>query len=59
MAEPYELTAYDAARRIRDEELSPVTLLESLLQRIDLLEPKVQAWVTLDRAGALAAARQL
>ncbi|MBI3328528.1 MAG: hypothetical protein HYZ81_17730 [Nitrospinae bacterium] len=59
MAEPYELTAYDAARRIRQRELSPVTLVESLLQRIDQLEPKVQAWVTLDRAGALAAARQL
>ncbi|MBI3301536.1 MAG: amidase, partial [Deltaproteobacteria bacterium] len=59
MAELYELTAYDAARRIRQRELSPVTLIESLLQRIDLLEPKLQAWVTLDRAGALAAARQL
>jgi aspartyl-tRNA(Asn)/glutamyl-tRNA(Gln) amidotransferase subunit A len=36
-----------------------VTLVESLLQRIDLLEPQVQAWVTLDRTGALATARQL
>jgi aspartyl-tRNA(Asn)/glutamyl-tRNA(Gln) amidotransferase subunit A len=59
MTEPYELTAEEAARRIRRGELSPVALVEALLARIDRLEPKVQAWVTLDRAGALAAARQL
>lgn len=59
MAEPYELTAYDAASLIRQRQLSPVTLVESLLQRIDLLEPKVQAWVTLDRAGALDTAQHL
>ncbi len=59
MAKPYELTAYEAARRIRQRELSPVMLVESLLQRIDRLEPEAHAWVTLDRAGVLAAARQL
>ena len=59
MAEPYELTASDAARCIRQRELSPVVLVESLLHRIDRLEPQVQAWVTIDRAGALATARQL
>jgi aspartyl-tRNA(Asn)/glutamyl-tRNA(Gln) amidotransferase subunit A len=59
MAELYDLTAYQAARGIRQGELSPVTLLEALLQRIDGLEPQVQAWVTLDRAGALATAREL
>src|SRR5687767_2947228 len=59
MAEPYELTAYDAASLIRQRQLSPVVLVESLLQRIDLLEPKVEAWVTLDRAGALDTARHL
>ncbi len=59
MAEPYELTASESARRIRQRELSPVVLVESLLHRIDRLEPQVQAWVTIDRAGALATARQL
>jgi aspartyl-tRNA(Asn)/glutamyl-tRNA(Gln) amidotransferase subunit A len=34
-------------------------LVAALLQHIDRLEPKVQAWVTLDRSGALAAAQQL
>jgi aspartyl-tRNA(Asn)/glutamyl-tRNA(Gln) amidotransferase subunit A len=59
MAELYDLTAHEAARSIRQGELSPVMLVEALLQRIDGLEPQVQAWVTLDRAGALATARQL
>lgn len=59
MAEPYELTTYDAASLIRQHDLSPVTLVESLLERIDLIEPQVRAWVTLDRYGALAIARQL
>lgn len=59
MSEPYDLTAFDAAQLIRQRQLSPVTLVESLLQRIDRLEPQIQAWVTLDRAKALAAAKQL
>src|SRR6266545_4091901 len=59
MPELAELTAYEAALRIRRRELSPVALVESLLRRIDQLEPKVQAWVTVDRAGALTMARHL
>jgi Asp-tRNA(Asn)/Glu-tRNA(Gln) amidotransferase A subunit family amidase len=59
MAELYELTAFEAAQRIRQRDVSPVALVESLLQHIDALEPKVQAWVTIDRAGALSAAQQL
>jgi aspartyl-tRNA(Asn)/glutamyl-tRNA(Gln) amidotransferase subunit A len=59
MAELYELTAHEAAERIRRGQLSPVALVESLLHRIDALEPKIQAWVTVDRAGAMATARQL
>jgi aspartyl-tRNA(Asn)/glutamyl-tRNA(Gln) amidotransferase subunit A len=59
MPELAELTAYEAALRIRQRELSPLDLVESLLRRIDQLEPKVQAWVTIDRAGALATAQHL
>jgi aspartyl-tRNA(Asn)/glutamyl-tRNA(Gln) amidotransferase subunit A len=54
-----ELTAAEAAHLIRQRELSPIALVEALLQQIDRLEPEVQAWVTLDRAGALAAAEEL
>src|ERR671924_754577 len=59
MPEVTELTAAEIAQQVRQRELSPVTLVESLLQHIDRLEPRVQAWVTLDRSGALATARQL
>src|SRR5919198_2908962 len=59
MPELHELTAYEAARRIQQRELSPVALVEALLQQIDRLEPKGQAWVTLNRSGALAMAKQL
>ncbi|MBM3943266.1 MAG: amidase [SAR202 cluster bacterium] len=58
MLQPYDLTAAEAARQIRARELSPVALVESLLARIDALEPKLKAWVRVDREGALAEARQ-
>ncbi|NOT54074.1 MAG: amidase [Deltaproteobacteria bacterium] len=58
MAAPYTLTLTAAAEHIRTRQLSPVDLVRSCLQRIDQLEPRVQAWVTVDRDGALAAARR-
>jgi aspartyl-tRNA(Asn)/glutamyl-tRNA(Gln) amidotransferase subunit A len=59
MPELSELTATEAALRIRQRDLSPMGLVEALLQQIDRIEPEVQAWVTLDRSGALATAQQL
>ncbi len=53
----HELTAARAAELIRRREISPVELAEALLSRIDALDGEVRAWVTLDRDGALAAAR--
>ncbi len=58
MAEPYALGIADAARQIREKQLSPVTLAQSLLRRIDDLEPALQAWVTIDREEVLNAAQQ-
>ena len=58
MSQPYELTATEAARRIRDRQLSPVDLVESLLSRIDSLEPRLNAWVYLDREAVLSDAEQ-
>jgi aspartyl-tRNA(Asn)/glutamyl-tRNA(Gln) amidotransferase subunit A len=55
----HELTAYEMAQGVRQRECSPVALVDALLQQIDRLEPKIEAWVTLDRAGALAAAKRL
>src|SRR5450756_108063 len=56
--ELYELTAAQAAEQIRRRELSPVELVEALLKRIDALEPDLLAWETVDREGALTAARK-
>ncbi len=58
MPELYELSAAEAAAQIRQGSLSPVALVESLLARIDALDGDLQAWATVDREGALAAARQ-
>lgn len=56
MPEPFELTVGEAARAIRQGELTPVALLESLLARVDALEPSLLAWVYLDREALLAEA---
>lgn len=58
MTTPHTLTIAAAAEQIRARRLSPVELVRSCLQRIDQLEPRLQAWVTIDRDGALAAAQQ-
>lgn len=55
---PCELGAADAARAIRHKELSPVDLLEAVLERIDAVDAKVQAWARIDRAGARATAQR-
>ena len=58
MPQPHELTVAQAALGIREGRLSPVELMESLLGRIDRLEPRLKAWVYLDREAALAEAEQ-
>jgi aspartyl-tRNA(Asn)/glutamyl-tRNA(Gln) amidotransferase subunit A len=47
-----------AADDIRSGRLSPVDLLESCLERLDRLEPRLHAWVLLDRDGARAEAER-
>ena len=58
MPEPYELSVVEAAAQIREGTLSPVTLAESLLARIDALDGDLQAWVTIDRDAVLATAQE-
>src|SRR5229473_3280339 len=53
----HDLTAAQAARLIRARQVSPVELVEQLLARAAELDPRVQAWVSLDAERALAAAR--
>jgi aspartyl-tRNA(Asn)/glutamyl-tRNA(Gln) amidotransferase subunit A len=58
MPAPYALSIAAAAEHIRTRQLLPVDLVNSCLARIDQLEPQLQAWITVDREGALAAARK-
>ncbi|TWA91940.1 Asp-tRNA(Asn)/Glu-tRNA(Gln) amidotransferase A subunit family amidase [Azospirillum brasilense] len=56
--EPFELTASEAARAIRDGRLTSEALVRSCLERIEARDPEVRAWITVDPALALAAARE-
>ncbi|KOG86904.1 amidase [Streptomyces varsoviensis] len=56
--QPYELTLADAARRIRARELSPVELVDSVLDRIGTVDPHVGAYVAVTAEHARAAARE-
>jgi aspartyl-tRNA(Asn)/glutamyl-tRNA(Gln) amidotransferase subunit A len=53
------LTIGDAAKRIRSGELTPSSMLEICLARIDRYELKVKAWVYIDRERARREAEQL
>ncbi len=55
----HDETIHGTAEQIRARQKSCVDVLEACLERIDRLEPRVQAWVRVDRAGARASARQL
>jgi Asp-tRNA(Asn)/Glu-tRNA(Gln) amidotransferase A subunit family amidase len=52
-------TIHDASQQIRQGKLSPVELLDTCLKQIDRLEPRVKAWVIVDRDGAREQARRL
>jgi len=57
VAEPFELTASQVAAAIRAGRLSPVELVDSLLDRISRLDTAVHAWVRVDAERARAEAR--
>ena len=59
MTAPFELSVVEQAAAIRDGRLTALGLIESCLERIDASEGDIQAWVTIDRSGALDAARRL
>lgn len=50
---PEDLTLTDAASQVRSGKLSPLEYTRALLNRIDRLESRIEAWVTLDRDAAL------
>jgi aspartyl-tRNA(Asn)/glutamyl-tRNA(Gln) amidotransferase subunit A len=57
MSDLHWLTAAEAADAIRARELSPVELTRALLDRIDRLDPKLNAFIRLDGDAAIAAAK--
>ena len=56
-SELHELTATEAQAAVAQALLSPSELVAALHRRIDEVDPKVQAWETVDRPGALQAAQ--
>ena len=58
MPEPYALSLVEMVARIGRKKLSPMALAESILKRIDSVEPGIQAWVNLDRESVLKEARR-
>ncbi len=50
--QPYELTVADAAEAIRTRQVSPVELVDSVLERIEQVQPRLRAYaaVTADHA---------
>jgi aspartyl-tRNA(Asn)/glutamyl-tRNA(Gln) amidotransferase subunit A len=59
MTEPWRLGVAEAARAIAARRISSAALVESLLARIERVEPELQAWARVDAENALAAARAL
>jgi aspartyl-tRNA(Asn)/glutamyl-tRNA(Gln) amidotransferase subunit A len=54
--QPFELSLTEASRAVRERELSPVELTESVLARISAVEGRLGAYVTVAADAALAAA---
>jgi len=52
------MTLQEAKNRLAAKEITSVQLVEAVLARIDTVEDRIKAYLTLDRDGALAAAEQ-
>lgn len=58
MPELYRLSLGEMSKLIREKKISPMDLVTTHLQRIEALEPKIKAWITIDREKVLEQARQ-
>jgi aspartyl-tRNA(Asn)/glutamyl-tRNA(Gln) amidotransferase subunit A len=54
-----ELTACDVARRVRSGETSCVEITQSVLDRIEAVEPTLNAYISVDGEGALTRAKSI
>jgi aspartyl-tRNA(Asn)/glutamyl-tRNA(Gln) amidotransferase subunit A len=57
--ELHNLTIAEASELIKSKTISPVDLTKAYLQRIELLDPQVQAWVTVIDEEAIDTAKKL
>lgn len=55
--QPYQLTALQAAEQIRTKQLSPVELVDSVLQRIDAVDGRLHAFASVTAQQATEAAK--
>lgn len=56
--QPWQMTATDLVALVKSRRLSPVEIVQSVLARIDEMEPKLNAFTRLDAEGAMASARE-
>jgi Asp-tRNA(Asn)/Glu-tRNA(Gln) amidotransferase A subunit family amidase len=54
---PYQHTLKEIGEGFRDGSLTPSSLTESLLDRIEKIEPIIEAWVTVDKEAVMEQAR--
>jgi len=54
--EIHELSAYELAKLIRSKKISPVDVINSLLARISDINPKLNAFITIDSGNAIKSA---
>lgn len=57
MTPPHWLSAVEIGKAYREKALSPVELVTALLARIDVLDPKLNAFIRVDADAAMQAAR--
>lgn len=58
MSDVVNMSALELAARIREREVSPVEVVQAVLDRVSKVDPLVHAMVTVDADGALLAARR-
>jgi amidase len=58
MSDLVQLSAAEMAARVRNGDISPLDLVEAHLERIEALNPKLNAFIHVDGEGAQAAARR-
>lgn len=58
MSDTYRLSISETIAEIANKNISPIELVETLLNRIDELDPDLKAWVTVDREDVIGQAKQ-